>query len=312
MFGLRYHVASLAAVFVALAVGILLGVAVSGKLTDVTDDAELQNLRNDNDQLEQQLDAARADADAATSRSEGSNELFASAYPALMEGRLDGKNVAVVFLGPADGSVRAEVEGALADADADGDAPARVVALDVPVDPADVTAILEGDELLAGYADEGGDLSDLGRELGRQLAEGDDTLWGSLQSELIEEQSGSTSTPIDAAVVVTTWTAPEDADPDEQADPAAEATASLLDGLVSGLYSLDIPVVGLAAGDDPEQALDAYRDRGISTVDDIELSAGRLALALLLAGGEPGHYGFCEGATDGSLPPIEPLPVEGE
>ena len=45
MFGLRYHVASLAAVFVALAVGILLGVAVSGKLTDVTDDAELQNLR---------------------------------------------------------------------------------------------------------------------------------------------------------------------------------------------------------------------------------------------------------------------------
>src|SRR5262245_16405726 len=35
MFGLRYHVASLAAVFVALAVGILLGVAVSGKVTDV-------------------------------------------------------------------------------------------------------------------------------------------------------------------------------------------------------------------------------------------------------------------------------------
>ena len=272
MFGLRYHVASLAAVFVALAVGILLGVAVSGKVTDVGEDAELQNLRNDNEQLQQQLEAAQADAEAATGQSEGSNELFARAYPALMDGRLEGKNVAVLFLGPADGSVRAEVEGALADAD--GGAPARVVALDVPVDPGDLTAILEGDELLAGYADEDGDLSDLGRELGRQLAEGDETLWGSVQSELIEEQSGSTSTPIDAAVVVTTWMPPEEADGDGEPDAAGEATASLLEGLVSGLDSLDIPVVGVAAGDDREDALDAYRDRGISTVDDIDISAG--------------------------------------
>ena len=33
MFDLRYHLASLAAVFIALAVGILLGVAISGKLS---------------------------------------------------------------------------------------------------------------------------------------------------------------------------------------------------------------------------------------------------------------------------------------
>ncbi len=310
MLGLRYHVASLAAVFVSLAVGILLGVAVSGKVTDVGEDAELQNLRNDNEQLQQQLEAAQSDAEAATGQSEGSNELFARAYPALMDGRLEGQNVAVLFLGPADGNVRAEVEGALADAD--GGAPARVVALDVPVDPGDLTAILEGDELLAGYADENGDLSDLGRELGRQLAEGDGTLWGSVQSELIEEQSGLTSTPIDAAVVVTTWMLPEEADGDGEPDAAGEATASLLEGLVSGLDSLDIPVVGVAAGDDREDALAAYRDRGISTVDDIDIPAGRLALALLLAGAEPGNYGFGQSATDGSVPPIEPVPVEGE
>jgi type II secretory pathway pseudopilin PulG len=309
MFGLRYHVASLAAVFVALAVGILLGVAVSGKLTDVGEGAELQNLRNDNEQLQQQLEAARSDAEAATRRSEGASELFARSYPALMDGRLEGKNVAVVFLGPANGSVRAEVEGALADAD--GGAPARVVALDVPVNHGDLTALLEGDELLAGYADDEGDLSDLGRELGRQLVEGDDTLWSALQSQLIEEQTGSTSTPIDAAVVVTTWTPPEDA---EGADPdvATEATASLLEGIVGGLGSADVPVVGAAARDAPVDVLEAYRELGISSVDDIDITAGRLALALLLAGAEPGHYGFGETATDGSVPLIEPLPVEGE
>jgi Copper transport outer membrane protein, MctB len=309
MLGLRYHVASLAAVFVALAVGILLGVAVSGKLTDVGQDAELQNLRNDNEQLQKDLDAARADASAATGRSEGADELFARSYPTLIDGRLRGKNVAVVFLGPADGSVRAEVEGAVADAD--GGAPTRVVALDAPVDHGDITSLLEGDELLAGYADEGGDLSDLGRELGRQLAEGDDTLWSRLQSQLIEEQTGSTSTPIDAAVVVTTWTPPEDPD-GEQPDENTEPTASLLEGIVGGLDSMDIPVVGVAARDAPVGVLEAYRDEGISSVDDIDIPAGRLALALLLAGAEPGHYGFGKTATDGSVPPIEPLPAEGE
>ncbi|HXV33074.1 MAG TPA: copper transporter [Gaiellaceae bacterium] len=309
MLGLRYHVASLAAVFVALAVGILLGVAVSGKVTDVGEDAELQNLRNDNEQLQQQLEAARADADAATGRSQGANELFERSYPALIDGRLEGKNVAVLFLGPADGSVRAEVEGAVADAG--GGAPTRVVAFDVPVDHGDLTSMLESDELLAGYADDGGDLSDLGRELGRQLVEGDDTLWTTLQSQLIEEQTGSTSTPIDAAVVVTTWTPPEVAD-GEEPDESAAATASLLEGIVGGLDGADIPVVGVAARDAPVEVLQAYRERGISSVDDIDIHAGRLALALLLAGAEPGHYGFGETATDGSVPPIEPLPAEGE
>ena len=61
----------------------------------------------------------------------------------------------------------------------------------------------------------------------------------------------------------------------------------------------------------PTQALEAYRNRGISTVDDIDLTAGRLALALLLAGAQPGHYGFGESATDGSVPPIEPAAGRG-
>ena len=310
MFGLRYHVASLAAVFVALAVGILLGVAVSGKVTDVGADAELQNLRNDNEQLQKDLDAARAEGEAASAQGEGANELFARAYPTLMHKRLEGKNVAVVFLGPADGSARADVEGALADADAG--APARMLALEVPIDESELTATLEGDEILAAYADEHGDFSELGRELGRQLVEGDDTNWSALQSQLIEEQSGSTSTPIDAAVVVSTWQPPEGSDSEGEDDVETAATGSLLEGLVGGLESSGIPVVGVASTDDPATVVDGFRDQGISSVDDIDLAAGRLALALLLAGGEPGQYGFRDSATGGSVPPIEPLTTEGE
>jgi Copper transport outer membrane protein, MctB len=309
MFGLRYHVASLAAVFVALAVGILLGVAVSGKVTDAGEDIELQNLKDDNENLRSELEAARAAEQAATERGEGAEELFARAYQTLMEGRLEGKSVAVIFLGPADGSVRADVEGALADAGAG--APTRMVALDVPVDPAELTAALEGDEVLAGYADDEGDFSDLGRDLGRETVEDGETLWTMLQSQLVEEQSGSASAPIDAAVVVSTWMPPEEAG-DEDSVAETEATTSLLEGVVSGLNGAGIPVVGVAESEDPPATLAGYRDQGISSVDDIDDAAGRLALALLLAGAEPGHYGLRDEATDGVIPPIEPLSVEGE
>jgi Copper transport outer membrane protein, MctB len=309
MFGLRYHVASLAAVFLALAVGILLGVAVSGKLTDVGEGAELQNLRDENERLQQDLEAAQAAAEAANDQGEGAAELFARTYPTLMDGRLEGKNVGIVFLGPSDGSIRAEVEGALADAD--GGAPARVLALDVPVDGADLRDVLEGDEVLAAYADEEDDYSDLGRGLGQELADEEDMLWSVLASQLVEEQSGSATVPIDAAIVVRTWTPPDEEDGAEAVEEA-EATASLLDGLVRGLDGAGIPVVGVADDETQAEALEAYRDQGISSVDDIDVPAGRLALALLLAGAEPGHYGFGDGATDGVVPPIESLPVEGE
>ena len=227
-----------------------------------------------------------------------------------MDGRLEGKNVAVVFLGPVDGSVRADVEGALADAD--GGAPARVVALDVPVDPADSTAILEGDELLAAYADEGGDLSDLGRELGRELAEGDDTLWASLQSELIEEQSGSTSAPIDAAVVVTTWMPPEDAGAGGEPDPGAESTATPAPGSRERARQPGHP---RRRGGRPA-TIGSSRSRRTATAGSRASTTsscrpGRLALALLLAGAEPGHYGFGESATDGVRPSDRSLAGRG-
>ncbi|MGH3011346.1 MAG: copper transporter [Gaiellaceae bacterium] len=309
MFGLRYHVASLAAVFVALAVGILLGVAVSGKLTDVGEDAERQNLEEDVEQLQQELESARAQADAATAMGEGADELFTRAYPTLMDRRLEGQNVAIVFLGPADGNVRAEVEDTLTDAGSG--APASVIALDVPVDGADLQALLEDDELLAAFADDGGDFSDLGRELGRELVEAEETpLWDTLATSLVEERSGTIANPMDSVVVVLNWTPPEEGDEDEES--ATEATGTLMDGLVSGLDGTGVPVVGAAASDEASDLIDFYRKRGLSSVDNVDAPEGHLALALLLAGAEPGHYGLRDTATDGVVPPIEPVTTEGE
>ncbi|MGH3061264.1 MAG: copper transporter, partial [Gaiellaceae bacterium] len=283
----------------------------SGKVTDAGEGLEEELLRDENSRLQEDVDAARAAEEAATQRGEATEQLLARAYPALMDGRLDGESVAVLFLGPTDGSLRAEVEGALADADAG--APAHVISLEVPVDGADLGAALEGDELLAAYADEDADFSDLGRELGRELVEdGDAPLWSALSSRLVEERTGNVSEPVDSAVVVVTWMPPpEEEELDEQAAADLEATTSLMDGLVGGLDAAGIPVVGVASSGAPPEVGELYRDQGISSVDDVDVQAGRLALALLLAGAEPGHYGLGDD-TDGVIPPIEPLTVEGE
>jgi hypothetical protein len=300
MFDFRYHLVSLAAVFIALAVGILLGAAISGKLGD----AENALMKDRVKSMSEQLTQERARSDIIERRSEAAEELLTDAYPALMANRLEGKGFAVLFLGPVDGSVRSALERALADADAGS--PVRLVALDTPVDPQELDSALQGDELLARYAEGGDDFGSLGEALGRDLIEGNDTpLWTALSSRLIAERSGTTSIPVDGAVVVQTWHEPDsEGDADQQS--RTRATESLFEGLMRGLESTSLPVVGVQTTS-AEGDLALFRQQGVSSVDDVDTLAGRLALALLLEGAQPGHYGVKDSATDGVAPPIEPV-----
>jgi hypothetical protein len=308
MLGVRYHVASLAAVFLALAVGILLGVAISGKLSDAEESLQQQRISD----LEQELRNAQGSADSAAERGAAAEQLVEDAYPALMANRLEGRRVAVLFLGSVDGSVLSEIERTLSDGD--GGRPVRTIGLDVPVDAADLHDTLAGDEQLAAYANDDSDFGDLGRELGRELVAGGDTeLWNALQSTLVEQRSGGFSDEVDAVVVRYSWTAPASGGDSDSGDEAEQvrATRSLLEGLVRGVDGFGVPVVGVAGTDDPGDLVELYHDQGVSSVDDIDSVAGRLALAVLLADGEPGHYGLGDLATDGIMPPIEPVQQPG-
>ena len=53
-----------------------------------------------------------------------------------------------------------------------------------------------------------------------------------------------------------------------------------------------------------KSAVEPFAKRDLSTVDDLDTQAGRLALALLLAGATPGQYGVKKTARDGVLPQI--------
>lgn len=303
MFDLRYHLASLAAVFIALAVGILLGVAISGKLSEADNAIAHDRI----DQLSEQLQQANARADIIGRRNQAAEDLLDISYPTLMENRLEGKNIGVLFVGPVDPTVRSAIERTLSDAGA-GE-PVRLTAVDTPVDAAELDSALNGDQALAQYAESGDDFGSLGAALGRELVDGQGTpTWSSLSSNLVEERFGTNSPPLDGVVVVRSWAPPED--PTAEQEAQARPTETLLDGLLSGLQESGVPVVGVETTTEDASAIDLYRAQGVSSVDDVETLAGRVALALVLAGGNPGpgHYGVKDSASDGVAPPIVTVP----
>jgi hypothetical protein len=303
MFDLRYHVASLAAVFIALAVGIVIGVAIAsgGGVEDTTKAV----LEGDKRRLEERLQEAQERAERSEERQRAVNQLVERAYPAIMDGRLADDEIGVVFLGPIDPAVRSAVEKTLTDAGSG--APVRVTGLELPADPTALEDLIANDPTLAAFGTEG-DIEGLGRGLGREFVDGGDTpVWEAADELIVEEGVGSTLTPLDGVVVVRSWSPPtEDASPEDE--EAAAATEQLLDGLLDGLEDGSVPVVGVErTGADPS-SVSYFRDRGISTVNDVDAVAGQVALAVLLAGGRPGAYGVGDD-VDAVAPPIEPIPA---
>jgi len=292
VFDLRYHVASLAAVFLMLVVGILIGVGISGR--GFVDDAERNRFNDRIAGLQEQVDAAEATAGDFERRQKAAQDFVESAYPVLVEGRLSGKKVAVAVLGSVEqGSLRF-VERAIGDADG---RLARMRALMLPLRLDAIEAVLADRPELGGYA---GDeqLANLGRDLGRELVTGGETpLWDALAGEIVEEQSGDLSGPVDGVVVI------------RPAEPQEGGSARFLAGFYQGLGSTGEPIVGVEPARVEQSAIPVFQHYGLSTVDGIESELGQLALMLLLGDADPGNYGVRDTATSGILPPIEPLPA---
>jgi hypothetical protein len=291
VFDFRYYVASIAGLFLMLAVGILLGVGISGR--GFVDDAERDRLNGQIEALEQKVEAASESADESDDRQRAARQFVESAYPVLVDRRLDGERVAVLVLGSRDQSLdfvrRAIIDG-------DGRL-ARMRAVTLPLRLEAVESAIAAKEELGGYVGEE-QLGNLGRDLGRELAAGGETpLWDALEGEIVEERVGDFSDPVDGVVVMRT------------AEPQSGDTARFLAGLYQGLGSAGAPVVGVEPSRVDVSTIPVFQRHRLSTIDGIDTELGRLALVLLLAGADPGDYGVRDTADDGIVPPIVPLPV---
>lgn len=290
MFDFRYYVASIAGLFLMLAVGILLGVGISGR--GFVSDAERTRLNGEITDLRERLEAASAGSADLELRQQAAQDFVESAYPVLAENRLTGKRIGVIVLGPVDRSSFEFVRDAV-DEDSGGRIE-RMRAVTLPLRLDAVEATLSSNPELAGYV---GDeqLGNIGRDLGRELVAGRETpLWDALEGEIVEERSGGFAKPVDGVVVI------------RSAEPQAGSTSRFLAGLYQGLASTGEPVIGVEPTRVERSAIAVFQRHQLSTVDGIDTELGQLALVLLLGGARPGDYGVRDTA-DGILPPIEPL-----
>src|ERR671916_955800 len=93
MFDVRYHALSLAGVFIALVVGLLLGVAIGDKelVSSARNDIR-QSLRRDVVRASNERDEARSSLDE-------QRQYIDAAYPILTGGQLRGRTIGLILLG---------------------------------------------------------------------------------------------------------------------------------------------------------------------------------------------------------------------
>ena len=285
MIDFRYHALSIVAVFLALAIGFLLGATVGDSLVSSADRglrsslrADLQDSRTETGDLREQVDRR--------------DRLIAGVLPELAQDRLSRQRVAIV----ASGTLPDDVE-----------APARE-AVEVARGTVDSVSVLDATEdVPALAAAEGGrrpadhdQLRALGRRVGRELALGRPArpLERALPDRIRGDLAGA-----DAVVFYRT--------PDERSERTEEQQErdrdreALEQGLVDGLTELELPLVGVEASETDPSDIPWYRGRDLTTVDSVNTPAGQLALVYALDGAE-GQFGLKDTA-ERPLPDLSEL-----
>ena len=279
MFGPRYHAASLVAVLVALVLGLLLGVAIGD--SGLVSSAE----RKVRDSLRQDVREAQQESDALKAQLRGEQRYARASYPLLVAGRLDGLDVGLVFLGAPSEEVTADVRTAL---QGTGGRLTGILSLRLPPD---LEAISESASGRFSRIDTNPRLlSPFGRRVGEQLVFGGGLLRREAEA-LFAERAGKLGR-YEAVIIARR--------PEKLEGEAESNSVRLENSLVSGVVSTGVPAVGVEPSASRPSQAEWYRSRGLSSVDDIDTTAGHAALVFALGGAE-GSFGT--GPQAGSLLP---------
>jgi hypothetical protein len=278
----RYHATSLIAVFLSLAIGILIGAEFGG-------DALTNTRRNLEHSLVGNLQDARSKADELGGELGRSNEFAERVYPVLTRDRLEGKRVAIVAFGGLPSEDSSAVEEAL------GPTGAKLVGVGVVREPVDFSG-LAGDLSQTRFADlqtNPDSLAALGKGLGRQLVIGG-TLPGVVRGNLFSRASGSFGALDDVIVV---------RNQPQNMGPVQRTTAGQFESaLLSGMTATRTPAVGIETSKAEPSSVSFFQSNNLSSVDDVELTAGKLAMVFAMLGAE-GSFGV-KGSADRLLPDL--------
>jgi hypothetical protein len=278
----RYHATSLIAVFLALAVGILIGAEFGG-------DALTETRKNLEQSLVGNLQDARSRADDLSGELGRANEFDEKVYPVLTRERLLGKRIAVVAMGGLPSDITSAVEDAL------GPTGATLVGVGVVREPVEMAGLASelSETRFAEIRTESEELTELGVGVGRQIVIGG-TLPELVRGQLFSRASGEFGA-LDAVIVVRSQP--------EGMGPVQRSTANQLEtALLAGMTATRVPVVGVESTSTEPSSISFFQSNGLTTVDDIDNTAGQLALVLSIAGAE-GSFGV-KSSADRLLPEL--------
>jgi len=278
----RYHATSLIAVFLALAVGLVIGAALGGDTIQGT----RENLERS---LTGNLEDARERADELSGELARANEFSSRVYPVLVRDQLRGRRIGLIAFGDLPGDVYGAIEDALVPTGA------RLVGVGVVREPPD-TRGLAADLAKTRFAAIAGDpdaQTAFAVGLGRQLVRGG-TLIDPVRGHLFSRASGNFGA-LDGMIVVRDQ-------PEEMSATQRSVVGRFESGLASGITGTHTPAVGVEGADAEPSSVSFFAGNDLASVDDVDLVAGRLAAVFALLGAE-GSFGV-KGSADRLLPDL--------
>lgn len=278
----RYHATSLIAVFIALAVGLVIGAALGGDTIDST-------RKNLEQSLTGNLQDARQRADELSGELGRANEFSSRVYPVLVRDRLRGRRIGLVALGDLPGDVFGAIETALEPTGG------RLVAVGVVREPVDTRGLASdlAKTRFAKLARDPDAQTALGVGLGRQLVRGG-TLLEPVRGNLFSRASGNFGA-LDAVIVVRDQ--PGDMGPKQRV-----VAGRIESGLARGITATRAAAVGVESSGAESSSVSFFAGNDLTSVDDVDLVAGRLATVFALLGAE-GNFGV-KGSADRLLPDL--------
>ncbi|MBC7808287.1 MAG: copper transporter [Akkermansiaceae bacterium] len=273
---LRYHVASLSAIFLALGIGIVIGTAFVGSPLVSRQTGMLHRLETHVTELREE-----------TRERERTEEALAQLLPQAIRGTLRGKRVLVVQMGNyADATLAATETLTLAGA----------IPMTVQLPPDAWRARLNMPDVAPDR------IADEARKLATRLASGATDFWGEYRESgllISSDREDSLAGAVGYVVLVGGETGGGDTTLLVQRDLP----------LIEEWQSAGLTVVAVEPRKTEISYLPTYRGKGIATIDAIDRAAGKIALPFALSG-ETGAFGY---RTDAGqiLPPIvgsEPSP----
>ena len=293
MIDLRYHIASIVAVFLALALGILIG------STIVSDNLIVEQQKKMIDRLEEQFYALRDSEAILTAENQRQSKIISNyenysqtLLTTMVDAKLTGVQIGVVISG--DNDLPAGMINALASAEA------NIVSK---------TVVLSGlslhDQEVRGRVrefydlEEGAGVESMRQQIAYSVAQviqnqGDPAVIEFLQTNNLIKFSGDYQTPLGGVILL-----------GGANDYSFYFVDSFDTALIDKLNSDSVKTYGVEQYSAVYSYMEQYGQKDITTIDNIELSLGQISLVFAMAG-EPGNYGMK--TTAKKLMPT--LPVE--